>query len=76
MVDNLTDPQPTAGLPKDPGSLAAAQDALLGLMDSEEKPEEENEASRSAPSSTNRVRTPLKPFIQLKSPHQAGRIES
>ena len=47
MVDNLTDPQPTAGLPKDPGSLAAAQDALLGLMDSAEKPEEENEASPS-----------------------------
>ena len=47
MVDNVTDPQPTAGLPKDPGSLAAAQDALLGLMDSAEKPEEENEASPS-----------------------------
>ena len=47
MVDNVTDPQPTAGLPKDPGSIAAAQDALLGLMDSAEKPEEENEASPS-----------------------------
>ena len=41
MVDNRTDPQIVGELAQDPGSIGAAQEALLGLLDSTEKPEEE-----------------------------------
>jgi len=41
MVDNRTDPQIVGELAQDPGSIVSAQEALLGLLDSQEKPEEE-----------------------------------
>jgi len=41
MVDNRADPQIVGELAQDPGSIGAAQEALLGLLDSQEKPEEE-----------------------------------
>jgi len=41
MVDNRTDPQIVSGLAQDPGSITTAQEALLGLLDSQENPEEE-----------------------------------
>jgi hypothetical protein len=47
MVDTQAAPHLTGELPKEPGSISEAQDALLGLMDSIEKPEEEEKASPS-----------------------------
>ena len=47
MVDTQEAPQIAGELPKAPGSISEAQDALLGLMDSIEKPEEEEKASPS-----------------------------
>jgi hypothetical protein len=47
MVDTQSAPQLVGELPKEPGSIAEAQDAFLGLMDSIEKPEEEEKASPS-----------------------------
>jgi len=41
MVDNRADPQIVGELAQDPGSIVSAQEALLGLLDSQEKPEEE-----------------------------------
>jgi|TARA_R110002051_G_scaffold124377_2_gene197540 hypothetical protein len=41
MVDNRSDPQIVGELAQDPGSVGAAQEALLGLLDSQEKPQEE-----------------------------------
>ena len=41
MVDNRADPQIVGELAQDPGSIGAAQEALLGLLDSQEQPEEE-----------------------------------
>ena len=41
MVDNRADPQIVGELAQDPGSIGAAQEALLGLLDSQEKPQEE-----------------------------------
>ena len=41
MVDNRADPQIVGELAQDPGSIGAAQEALLGLLDSQEKPEKE-----------------------------------
>ena len=41
MVDSRADPQIVGELAQDPGSIGAAQEALLGLLDSQEKPEEE-----------------------------------
>ena len=41
MVDNQTDPQIVGELAQDPGSILTAQEALLGLLDSQEKPEKE-----------------------------------
>ena len=41
MVDNRADPQIVGELAQDPGSVGAAQEALLGLLDSQEKPQEE-----------------------------------
>ena len=40
MVDNRADPQIVGELAQDPGSVVAAQEAFLGLLDSQEKPEE------------------------------------
>jgi hypothetical protein len=40
-VDNRTDPQIVGELAQDPGSILTAQEALLGLLDSQEKPEKE-----------------------------------
>ena len=47
MVDNQSGPQLVGELPETPGSISEAQDAILGLMDSLEKPEEEEQASPS-----------------------------
>ena len=47
MVDTQEAPHLAGELPKSPGSISEAQDALLGLMDSIEKPEEEEKASPS-----------------------------
>jgi hypothetical protein len=47
MVDTQTAPQLAGELPKQPGSISEAQDAILGLMDSLEEPEEKEEASPS-----------------------------
>jgi len=47
MVDTQTAPQIAGELPKEPGSISEAQDAFLSLMDSNEKPEEEEKASPS-----------------------------
>ena len=47
MVDTQEAPHLAGDLPKAPGSISEAQDALLGLMDSIEKPEEEEKASPS-----------------------------
>jgi len=41
MVDSRADPQIVGELAQDPGSIGAAQEALLGLLDSQEKPEKE-----------------------------------
>ena len=41
MVDNRADPQIVGELAQDPGSILTAQEALLGLLDSSEKPEKE-----------------------------------
>ena len=41
MVDNRADPQIVGELAQDPGSIRTAQEALLGLLDSQEKPQEE-----------------------------------
>jgi len=41
MVDNRTDPQIVGELAQDPGSIVSAQEALLGLLDSQENPEKE-----------------------------------
>jgi len=41
MVDNRTDPQIVGELAQDPGSIVAAQEALLGLLDSQENPQKE-----------------------------------
>ena len=41
MVDNRTDPQIVGELAQDPGSVLTAQEALLGLLDSQENPEKE-----------------------------------
>ena len=40
MVDTQTAPQIAGELPKSPGSISDAQDAILGLMDSLEEPDE------------------------------------
>ena len=47
MVDTQEAPHLAGDLPKEPGSISEAQDAFLGLMDSIEKPEEEEKASPS-----------------------------
>ena len=47
MVDTQSAPQLAGELPKSPGSISEAQDAFIGLMDSFEKPEEEEKASPS-----------------------------
>ena len=44
MVDTQTAPQLAGELPEAPGSISEAQGAILGLMDSLEKPEEEEQA--------------------------------
>jgi hypothetical protein len=41
MVDNRADPQIVGELAQDPGSVLTAQEALLGLLDSQENPEKE-----------------------------------
>ena len=41
MVDNRADPQIVGELAQDPGSIVSAQEALLGLLDSQENPEKE-----------------------------------
>ena len=41
MVDNRADPQIVGELAQDPGSIVSAQEALLGLLNSQEQPEKE-----------------------------------
>ena len=41
MVDNRADPQIVGELAQDPGSILTAQEALLGLLNSQEQPEKE-----------------------------------
>ena len=40
-MDNQSDPQIAGELARDPGSIVSAQEALLGLLDSQEKPKAE-----------------------------------
>ncbi len=40
-MDNQTDPHIAGELARDPGSISTAQEAFLGLLDSQEKPKEE-----------------------------------
>ena len=46
MADTQTNPQDVAQNPDlDPGSLPAAQEAILGLLNSEEQPDQEEQPS-------------------------------
>lgn len=58
MVDTQSAPQLAGELPKSPGSISEAQDAFIGLMDSFEKPEEEEKASPSEETTEDALEEP------------------